>query len=424
MPNSPLLPPSEPKPRLTNLVPTGMKPIFAGVAAVVLMALGAGFAVSLERSQTRDAALSRNTGSGNLSPALYETAPTDMNADMNAPSMSEVSTDAEGGSGFQSRGGSSSGAGSMQRVSLADPVVGMQDAMSLNIPTGWKFQGGIVRNVPCSPGDGFPWMQIASPDGAYSVTVKTPFFTTAMPSSFDMRTCGAVAPLTSTANILAHYVVPALRQGTQTSAPEAVPDAEKFIQSVTHSSNGVMMSGDAARVHVSYTRNGQRVEEYIVGLTTISRMQRVQGVTTATMIEIYKAPAGKLDAFFQQAAATMGVTINPQWAQRNAQLASQAAVQAERVGERQRAAIQQNGQDGGAAGRAMLAKTRAQIQATGQKSMDAAARSEAARHTAAVGTGNYVGDRPTSVYYFCNASGGRTTNNNPNSPGPGWNPCN
>jgi hypothetical protein len=56
--------------------------------------------------------------------------------------------------------------------------------------------------------------------------------------------------------------------------------------------------------------------------------------------------------------------------------------------------------------------------------MDAAARSEAARHTGAVGTADYVGNRPTAVYYFCSASGGRTTNNNSNSPGPGWYPCN
>jgi hypothetical protein len=424
MSNSPLLPLSEPKPRSINLVPTGMKPIFAGVAAVVLVAAAAGVAVPLYRSHTGDAALSRSTGSGDLSPALYETAPTDMNANGNVPSMAEVSTEAEGGSGFRPGGGSSGAASSMQRVSLADPVVGIQDAMSLNIPIGWKFQGGIARNVPCSPGDAFPQMQIASPDGAYSLTVMTPFFTTSMPTSLDMRSCGAVAPLTSTANILAHYVVPALRQGAQTSAPEAMPNAEKFIQSVTHSSNGIMMSGDAARVHVSYTRNGQSVEEYIVGLTTTSRMQRIPGGTTATMVEIYKAPAGKLDAFFQQAAATMEATTNPQWAQRNAQLAQQAASHAEREGEWQRAAILQNGQDAGAAGRAMLSRTRDQIQATGQASMDAAARSEAARHTGAVGTADYVGKRPTSVYYFCNASGGRTTNNNPNSPGPGWYPCN
>ena len=80
MSNSPLLPLSEPKPRSINLVPTGMKPIFAGVAAVVLVAAAAGVAVPLYRSHTGDAALSRSTGSGDLSPALYETAPTDKNA--------------------------------------------------------------------------------------------------------------------------------------------------------------------------------------------------------------------------------------------------------------------------------------------------------------------------------------------------------
>jgi hypothetical protein len=424
MSNSPLLPPSEPRSGSINLVLTGKRGIVFGAALVVLVAFAATGAISLDRSHTRDADLTKNTNSGNLSPTLYESAPTSTDANDGASSMTEASSVAEGGSGFQSTNASSGTAGSMQRVSLADPAVGIQDAMSLNIPVGWRFQGEIVRNVPCSPGDAFPQMQVSSADGAYSLTLMTPFFTTSQPTSFDLRSCGMVAPLTSTSNILAHYIVPALRKGAQASAPDAVPDAAEFIQSVNRNSNGMMMSGDAARVHVSYTQNGHAVEEYIVGLTTIARMQGIPGGTTATTVEIYRAPAGQLDAFFQRATTTMVMTTNPQWQQRNAQLVQQAAMQAQQQGEQQRAAILQNGQDAGAAGRAMLASTRNQIQATGQASMDAAARSEAARHTGAVGTADYIGNRLTSVYYFCNANGGRTTNNNPNSPGPGWYPCN
>jgi len=424
MPDSPLLPPSKPRPGSINLVLTGKKLIFTGAAVVVLGAFSAGVAISLDRSHTRDASLTKNPSSGNLSPTLYESAPTSTDANDGVSSMTEVSSVAEGGGGFQSTNASSGTTGSMQRVSLADPAVGIQDAMSLNIPAGWRFQGEIVRNVPCSPGDAFPQMQVSSVDGAYSLTLMTPFFTTSQPTSFDLRSCGTVAPLTSTSNILAHYIVPALRKGAQASAPDAVPDAEKFIQSVSGTSNGIMMSGDAARVHVAYTQNGQAVEEYIVGLTTIARMQGISGGTTATTVALYRAPAGQLDAFFQSATTTMVVTTNPQWQQRNTQLVQQAAMQAQRQGEQQRAAILQNGQDAGAAGRAMLANTRNNILATGRASMNAAARSEAARHTGAVGTSNYVGNSPTSVYYFCNANGGRTTNNNPNSPGPGWYPCN
>jgi hypothetical protein len=398
MPDSSLLPPSEPRPSSTNFVLTRKKLVYAGTVAVVVAAVAVGIAFLLGHNRSGGTAATGMGASGN---AL-----------------------AEGGSGFQSGSASSDSADSMQRVSLADPAVGIQDAMSLNIPAGWTFQGAIVRNVPCSPGDAFPQMQVSSADGAYSLTLMTPFFTTSQPTSFDLRSCGAVAPLTSTANLLAHNIVPALRKGVQASAPDAVPGAEKFLQSVSGTSNGMMMSGDAARVHVSYTQNGQAVEEYIVGLTTIARMQGMPGGTTATTVEIYRAPAGQLDAFFQRATTTMAVTTNPQWQQRNAQLIQQAAVQAQQQGEQQRAAILQNGQDAGAAGRAMLANTRNNILATGQASMDAAARSEAAHHTAAVGTSNYVGNRPTSVYYFCNASGGRTTNNNPNSPGPGWYRCN
>jgi hypothetical protein len=315
-------------------------------------------------------------------------------------------------------GGAAAG---MQRVSLADPGVGMQNAMSMNIPSGWTFQGGIIRTVSCSPGDAFPQLQVSSPDGAYSFSVMTPFFTTATPTNFNLQGCGAVAPLASSADILSRYVVPGLSRSGTASAPATAPGAAAFTQANSRSSNGITTSADAARVHVSYS-NG--TEEYIEGHTLTSRMQGVPGGTTATTVLVYKAPAGQLDAFYQRATTTMLVTPNPQWQQRNQQLQQQATMRAQQQGQQQRATIMQNGQDAGAAGRAMLAQTRNQIAATGQASMNAAAASEAARHTGAVGTANYVGNRPTSTYFFCNASGGRTTNNNPNAPGPGWYRCN
>lgn len=311
----------------------------------------------------------------------------------------------------------------MKRVFLADPAVGMQDAVSLPIPSDWKFEGQIVRDVPCSPGDPFPKLQATSPDGSYVITVMTPFFTTSQPTDFDLRTCGVVAPLMSTADVLVRYVLPAIRRGAQTSAPEAVPDADAFVKSVSHSGNGVMVSGDAARVRVSYLQNGQKVEEYVVGFTTQMRHVGWSGGTSSTSVRILRAPSGMLDEFVKQVSTSMQAVPNPVWQQRSQQLAQQNAQQAEQRGEQQRAAILQHGQDAGAAGRAALANTRTQIQATGQASMDNAARMEAARHAGAVGTADLVGGRPTSVYYFCDGSGAVRTNNNPNSPGPGWTLC-
>jgi len=323
-----------------------------------------------------------------------------------------------------STGAASAPGGSMRRMSIADPAVGIDDAMSLDIPTGWQFQGAIVRNVPCSPGDAFPQLQVSSPDGAYSITIMTPFFTTSQPTNLDLRSCGAVAPLAPAATILTRYVLPAIRHGAVTSSPEDAPHVEGFLRSTNRSINGISMSGDAARVRVSYSQDGQAVEEYVVGLTVQMRPQGMPGGTSSTTVQIFRAPAGKLDEFFEKATTTMHLTANPSWQQRNEQLAQQAAARAEWQGNQQRAAILQNGQDAGAAGRAMLANTRAQIQATGRASMNNAARSEAARHTAAVGTADYVGGRPTQIYYFCDGNGGTRTNNNPNSPGPGWAPCN
>ncbi len=313
--------------------------------------------------------------------------------------------------------------GPMQHVSLADPALGFANAMSLPIPADWKFEGRIVRDVACSPGDAFPQMQASSADGAYGLTVMTPFFTTSQPTDFDLRTCGVVAPLTSAANVLVRYVLPAIRRGAQTSAPEPVPDGERFVKSVSRQANGVIVSGDAARVRVSYTQNGRPVEEYVVGFTTQIRRAGWTGGTSSTAVQVLRAPGGKLDEFVKQVAANMQAELNPAWQQRNQQLLQQSARQAELHGEQQRAAITQTGQDAGAAGRAALANTRNQIRATGQASMDNAARSEAARHASAVGTADYVGGRPTSTYVFCNGSGATRTNNNPNPPAPGWTLC-
>lgn len=326
-------------------------------------------------------------------------------------------------SGFVAHAAWSAAQTSMQRVSLADPAIGFNEAMSLHIPAGWQFHGEIVRNVPCSPGDPFPQMQASSPDGAYSLTVMTPFFTTSMPTDFDLRTCGTVAPLTSSADVLTRYVLPAIRRGAEHASPEAVPEAAEFLRSTNRSDNGISVTGDAARVRVSYAQNGQKVEEYVVALTTQLRHQGMPGGTSSTLVQIYRAPAGKLDEFLRQATTTMSVTPNAEWQQASARLARQAAQQAQRRGEQQRRDIVQSGADAGAAGRAGLAQARAQIQATGQASMDNAARNEAARHAGAVATMDNVGDRPTVVYYFCNGSGEVRTNNNPNSPGPGWVLC-
>lgn len=437
MSNTPVVPPAGPRP--------GPKQNFWTVKAIVLTCLGlslvlvaaAGVAAmqyfnhesaAEKEKEARNAALYKDYTEGKLPASAYETTTTRTDANGNVSTVTEPAGggDGSGGGGWD---GSQSGSApvdsvaGMQRVSLGDPGVGIQDAMSLNIPAGWHFRGEIVRNVPCSPGDPFPEMEVSSPDGAYSVTTMTPFFTTSGRTDFDLSSCGAMAQPMPAANILTQYVVPALRRGAQVSQAEPLPDGERFVRANSGSGNGMTSSGDTARVRVSTMKDGQNVEEYIVGLTSTLRAQGMPGGTTSTIVEIFRAPAGKLDAFYQQVRSTMEVEVNPQWRERTAEMAQRQTEQAQAQGQQQRAAIMQNGQDAGAAGRAMLANTRNQIQQTGRISMNNAAASEAARHTGAVGTADYVGGRGTSTYFFCNSSGGYTTNNNPNPPGPGWYAC-
>jgi ElaB/YqjD/DUF883 family membrane-anchored ribosome-binding protein len=391
-----LVPPQQPQPAPASGLQRYGKLLF--VSGIVVVVASLSIAIwALHISHTQDVATLTTTtidANGNVSSVTEDSAPN--------PSTS----------------------GSMQRVSLADPVAGFQDAMSMNLPAGWHFRGEVLRDVACSPGDAYPQFQATSADGSLSMVLMTPFFTSSMAPSFDMHSCGVVAPLTSTAEILTRYIVPALRPGVQTSAPEPVPGGEKFLQATNKSGNGMSMSGDIARVKLSYSKDGHPVEEYIVAFTTMIRYQGSPGGTSTTTVEIYTAPPGKLDALVHQSETDMQLTPNPQWQQRNMEIAQRSAAEAQQLGEQQRAAIQQNGEDAGAGGRAMLARTRSSIYATGQASMNNAARSEAARHAGAVGTADYVGDRPTQTYFFCNSNGGRTTNNNPNPPGPGWYACN
>ena len=153
-----------------------------------------------------------------------------------APDSSGVANDSAAPSNYSNVSYSNPPAASAsgaQQVWLGDAAIGMPNAMSMTIPTGWHFQGGIVRNVSCSPGDAFPQLVVSSADGAYSLTIMTPFFTTSMPTNFNLQGCGTVTQPTTAANILTHYVAPALRKAAQISAPQAAPGWETFLRAAS-----------------------------------------------------------------------------------------------------------------------------------------------------------------------------------------------
>lgn len=312
-------------------------------------------------------------------------------------------------------------AGLMQKGWLADPAAGVEHAMSLSFPEKWRFQGEILRNVSCDPGSAYLRYRITSPDGVYSVTLLVPFFTFATPGNQDVRSCGAIAQATSAENVLLHFVVPALYRGAR-GTPEPLPGLAQYRQANGHASGNSIISADMAMVRVKYPLDGANREAGVFGFTLTGRYTNIPGNWSVTNVLILDAPAGQLDMLAERM-RSISLIPDSEWRQRDNQITQQIIQQSNQQGQQAQDGILADGQRN--ANRLQNQATQAQqnIQNTGNASMNNAARAEAARHTGAVGTMDHVGGRYTSIYYFCNGTS-RTTNNNPNPPGPGWYACN
>lgn len=314
-------------------------------------------------------------------------------------------------------------AGGFRAVSLRDPGFGMA-AYTLEIPVGWKFEGEVRRDVGCSPQDPFAAYRVTSADGLTVIQVMTPFFT-AYPAQFalgmDFSRCGVFTPAAPTGQLLTRYIVPAIRKGAEVvGSPEPTPDLQQWRQQSAQQGQFYSTSGDASRVKVAYTENGHAFEEWIVGMTVVTRFKQGGGFSK-TVVGTVRAPKGYLDDAQKNLSWALKLTANPDWAQREQQRQQQSAQQAQANGERTRSGIAAQAQANMNATAARTQQTIDQIHATGAASMNAARNSENARHASAVGTADYVGDRPTTYYRWRNTVTGATqTTNNATSPGPDW----
>lgn len=309
----------------------------------------------------------------------------------------------------------------MHRVVLSDPAFNMP-AISLMIPAGWTFEGTILRNVVCSPGDPFPVFRATAPDGITSVEMDSPFFTFYPQTGLSADGCGVVAPAMPAGRILSQYVLPQIRPQAQRSEAEPTPDRQQYLQSVSSENSSVRTSGDAARVRVSYlSKKGVPVEEYFMAYTQITEFTgSVHGGFSVTRLIMVRAPAGKLQSTVDAVQWAAKLTPDPVWQQREGEREQAATEASERQGEATRAGIAADAQAHMAATQAYTQNSIRNINATGAASQAAARASQNAIDNSAQETAAHMGDRTVANYYWRNQQGNQMMTHTPNPPGPGY----
>jgi len=314
--------------------------------------------------------------------------------------------------------------GQMRRVSLDDALFQMP-AYTMNVPAGWKYEGTVRRDVGCSPGDAFQAYRLSSADGGTVIQVRAPFFTAypaAMIQGMNFNGCGVITPSMATGELLTRYFIPKLGNGARVvSGAEAVPNVEQWMEQFQALGSMPGLRHESSRVKIAYTEGGKAYEAWIVGLSAIKQMDQRGGGFSSTVIASVRAPQGHLAEAEKNLDWALKVSANPAWVGRERERMQQAQNQSRADGERTRAAIAAQGQANINSTTQRTQQTIDSIHATGKASSDAARESENARHSAAVGTADHMGDRPTTYYHWRNTATGATrVTNNSTNPGPNW----
>ncbi len=229
-----------------------------------------------------------------------------------------------------------------RKEEVRDPAYGMT-AFTIEVPTGWKFAGLILRpggcHPPPTPAAGLSYTA-QSPDGVTEfVSLPGVSWTwTSNGSNVMGPKCPSTIKIDTAAGLLLNIAVPNLHPDAKKVV--VVPLAEKLQAAVAANNEksaaslrGYGLKGrqfqDAAQVRVEYERNGQAVEEseftvidcletQVMGMPTGPGRPWSPAYTKRTCSSrgtiIKRAPKGHLDEVLAHAPAY--AQINPEWDQR------------------------------------------------------------------------------------------------------------
>ena len=236
----------------------------------------------------------------------------------------------------------SSSMGGSRQETVVDPAYGMT-AYTIDVPSGWKFAGMILRpggcHPPPTPAAGLSFTA-ASPDGV-SEFVTLPGVSWSW-SSNGTNIMGPKCPSTinidSAAGLLLNIAVPNLHPDAKKVT--VVPLEQNLLDAIAQQNqklaggvrsyglNGTKQFVDAAHLRVEYDRNGQQMEESeftiidcmespVGGMPQGAGRTWSKGYTRRTCSSrgtiIKRAPKGHLD---ELSARIKGPQINPDWDQR------------------------------------------------------------------------------------------------------------
>lgn len=189
---------------------------------------------------------------------------------------------------------------------IMDPTLGGMKAFTVTIPSGWKFQGTVVRGPACKP-DSSAVFRAYSSDGLTEMRLL-PTFNWSFHPQIKMATAAGCLPIQQTltaAQFLDHFIelIPGGVHviGTMSIAPLYHQRVEQVATSLNANSNrsGDRFTVDAAALRVETVNGSFIIEQRIrawVGCTTNSQAGKFSGGGCSAHVDVLRAPQGKLDA--------------------------------------------------------------------------------------------------------------------------------
>ena len=206
---------------------------------------------------------------------------------------------------------------------ITDPTLGDIKAFTVTIPSGWKFQGTVVRGPECNP-ISYPAFRTYSSDGLTEMRLL-PAFNWSFHPAIQMKTAAGCLPLQQTlsaSQFLDHFIE-LLPGGVHVAGSMGIAASyqerlDKYAANMNANTNGVHATVDAAALRVETVNGSFVIENRIrawVECRTNSQGGKFNGGGCSAHVDVLRAPKGKLDALVAVVDAhdLTKVVNDPQW---------------------------------------------------------------------------------------------------------------